>query len=381
MAAFSREEYLQRLQQTKKKMAEKGMDVLMVVDHSNIFYLTGYDGHSAYVPQGLFVLAHEEEPRLVLRDMDVPGGTAFIKASNIFGYPEDYIAHNRAHPFDYFGDLLRQWGIDGKRFGVETDFLSPNSWQRLQAAVPNARFIEANNLVTWQRLKKSAAELVYMGQAGQIADLAMQAAYDTIGVGVREAEVAAAVMAAQVRGTPDFAGDRPVTPAMPTGNPRVAAPHLSWTDARHEYNSVTNIELGGFRHRYTAGLSRTLVLGKPEDRLVSLYEATRDAVDTVFAQVKAGWTCEEVEALYRQTTRKHGFEKKSRVGYAIGIDWTEKTASLRNGDTTELEPDMTFHLMAGMWYDSWGFVQSEVFRVTDSGIESFSTLSRDLFVK
>ena len=381
MTAFSRQEYLQRLHQTKARMAERGLDALMVIDHSNIFYLTGYDGHSAYVPQALFVLAHEEEPRLVVREMDVPGDTAFMQARFVFGYPEDYIAHQRAHPFDYFGDLLRQWGVADKRFGVELDFLTPTSWQRLQDAVPNIGFTDATNLVTWQRLKKSPAELAYMRQAGQIADLAMQAAQQTIGVGVREAEVAAAVMAAQVRGTPEFAGDRPVTPAMPTGNPRVAAPHLSWTDALHQNNTVTNIELGGFRHRYTVGLSRTLVLGTPEDRLVRLHEATREAVDTVFDTVKAGWACEEVEALHRRTTRKHGFEKKSRVGYAIGIDWTEKTASLRPGDTTLLEPDMTFHLMAGMWYDSWGYVLSEVFRVTDTGIESFSTLSRELFVK
>ena len=123
------------------------------------------------------------------------------------------------------------------------------------------------------------------------------------------------------------------------------------------------------------------MLGRPEDRLVRLHEATREAVDTVFAEVRAGWVCEDVEALFRKTTRKYGFEKKSRLGYAIGIDWTEKTASLRPGDRTVLEPDMTFHLMAGMWYDAWGYVLSEAFRVTETGIASFSALSRDLFVK
>ncbi|TKT74589.1 Xaa-Pro peptidase family protein [Aquamicrobium sp. LC103] len=381
MPVFAREEYLQRLQETKRRMNAEGLDALVVIDHSNIFYLTGYDGHSAYVPQALVVIAQEEEPRLILREMDVPGDTAFIQPKHIHGYPEDYIAHPRAHPYDYFGDLFRQWGIAGKRLGVELDWLTPNTHQRLQQAVPNARFVDVGNLVTWQRLKKSPAELAYMSQAGVIADLAMQAAYDNIAVGVRECDVAAEIMAAQVRGTPEFGGDRPVTPAMPTGSPRSAAPHLSWTDARYENNSVTNIELGGFRKRYVAGLSRTLVLGKPEDKLTRLHEATRDAFEAVFANVRAGWTCEEVEALYRKTTRKHGFEKKSRVGYAMGIDWTEKTASLRSGDTTVLEPDMTFHLMAGMWYDDWGYVLSEAFRVTDRNIESFSKLSRELFVK
>jgi Xaa-Pro aminopeptidase len=168
---------------------------------------------------------------------------------------------------------------------------------------------------------------------------------------------------------------------MPSGYPRVAAPHLAWRDDRLEAGTVTNVELGGFRRRYVAGLSRTIVQGKPEDRLARLHAATREAVDAVFDTARAGWTCEEVEALFRRTTRTHGFEKKSRVGYAIGIDWTEKTASLRPGDQTVLVPDATFHLMAGMWYDDWGYVLSETFRVTEDGLKSFSRLPRDLFVK
>jgi Xaa-Pro dipeptidase len=377
---FSREEFLQRLQETKRRMSAVGMDALIVIDASNIYYLTGYDGHSAYVPQALVVIAREEEPRLILREMDVPGNTAFMQPNRIHGYPEDYIAHARMHPFDYFGDLFRQWGIATSHLGVEMDGLTPNTWERLQMALPDARIADASSMVTWQRLKKSPAELAYMSQAGHIADMAMQTAYESISVGVRECDAAASVMAALVRGAPDYGGDRPVTPAMPAG-PRAAAPHLSWTDAPYRADTAVNIELGGFRKRYVAGLSRTVVLGTPELKLLRLHEATLEAVEAVFAEVKAGWTCEEVEALFRRVTRKHGFEKKSRVGYAIGIDWTEKSASLRPGDVTVMEPDMTFHLMAGMWYDDWGYVLSETFRVMDDRIVSFSRLPRELCIK
>jgi Xaa-Pro dipeptidase len=381
MPAFAREEYLSRLKETKRRMAEAGMDCLFVVDPANIFYLSGYEGHSDYVPQALVVIAEEEEPRLIVREMDAPGGTAFMAQRHIYPYPEDYIAHQRMHPYDYFGDLFRNWGIASRRIGVELEELSVPGWARLQAALPNVRWVPEDKLVAWQRIVKSPAELVYMTQAGQIADKAMQTAIDKTEVGVRECDVGAEVMAAQIRGLPDAGGDRPVTPHMPTGSPRTAHPHLAWTDATLQVGSVTNVELGGFRRRYVTGLSRTIVIGRPEDRLVRLHEATRDAVDTVFANVKPGWTCEEVEALFRRTTRKHGFEKKSRVGYAIGINWTEKTASLRPGDLTVLKPDMTFHLMAGMWYDDWGYVLSETFRVTEDGIKSFSSLPRELFIK
>ena len=380
MPAFERQEFLGRLAETKRKMEAAGLDVLMVTDAANIFYLSGYEAHSAYVQQGLIVFGDEEEPRLILRDMDVPGDTAFFSERRIHGYPEDYIAHKRAHPYEHFGDLFRAWGIAGKRIGLEMGLIDMLAWDRLQAALPNVRWINAQNLVTWQRLKKSPAELAYMMQAGQIADNAMRVAIDTSRAGIRECDVGAEVMAAQIRGLPEFGGERPVTPHMPSGR-RTASPHLSWRDNVLVPGTATNVELGGYRRRYVAGLSRTIVIGKPEDRLVRLHEATREAVDTVFAEVRAGWVCEDVEALFRRTTRKHGFEKKSRVGYAIGIDWTEKTASLRPGDLTVLEPDMTFHLMAGMWYDDWGYVLSETFRVTEAGISSLSALPRDLFVK
>jgi len=57
------------------------------------------------------------------------------------------------------------------------------------------------------------------------------------------------------------------------------------------------------------------------------------------------------------------------------------TASLHPGDRTVLEPDMTFHMMLGFWYDDWGYTLSETFRITDKGGESLAKLPREIFVK
>ena len=48
---FTREEYAERLEKTKKAMVEKGLDLLIVTDPSNMAWLTGYDGWSFYVHQ------------------------------------------------------------------------------------------------------------------------------------------------------------------------------------------------------------------------------------------------------------------------------------------------------------------------------------------
>ncbi|RZM91499.1 hydrolase, partial [Bradyrhizobium genosp. SA-3] len=83
---------------------------------------------------------------------------------------------------------------------------------------------------------------------------------------------------------------------------------------------------------------------------------------------------------FYRALEKHGCKKESRCGYAIGIDWSEPTASLRDGDTTVLKPNMTFHLMLGNWVDEeFGYVISETFRVTEFGGEALTSAPRKLF--
>jgi Xaa-Pro aminopeptidase len=101
--------------------------------------------------------------------------------------------------------------------------------------------------------------------------------------------------------------------------------------------------------------------------------------------VRPGVRCEDFEAAWRRTIARHGLEKASRIGYSVGLgyppDWGEHTMSLRPGDTTELVPGMTFHMIVGMWMDGWGFELSETFHVTEQGAECLSAFPRELVVK
>ena len=52
---FSENEYQQRVRKTKDMMDKSGMEMLLVMDPANMNYLTGYDGWSFYVHQGVIV--------------------------------------------------------------------------------------------------------------------------------------------------------------------------------------------------------------------------------------------------------------------------------------------------------------------------------------
>ncbi len=389
MTIFNKNEFLERIAKTKSAMAKKGIELLVVCDPANMNYLTGYDGWSFYVPQAVLVIDDQEEPFWIGRNMDVNGArhTAFIRQENMIGYPEDYIQSNIKHPMNFVADIIQEKGWAKKNVGVETDayYYTARSDQALKKSLGKDILLDGNLLVSWVRIIKSDAEINLMKQAGQIAEKVMSTALANLAPGTRECDAVAAVYQAQVSGTQDFGGDYPsIVPMMPTGE-KTSAPHLTWTDNPYKSGQAVNLELAGCRHRYHCPIARTAFIGKnPPEKLKTLADITVEGLNLTLDGIKPGLTGEDVERIWREHIAKKGFEKESRIGYSMGLnyppDWGEHTASLRPGDKTILKPNMTFHMILGMWMDNFGFECSESFRVTQTGARTFASFDRKLFV-
>ena len=368
-------------------MAGEGLDCLVVPDPANMNYLTGYDGWSFYTPQCVVVPA-DGDILLATRQMDANGArlTTFLDDGAILGFPDDYVQQRDRHPMDWIAEQLRSRGLLQGRVGVEMDayFFSVRAYEALKAGAGGAELVDSHEAVNWVRSIKSPAELDVMRTAAQIVQVAMSVAYETIRPGVRQCDAAAAIQAAQARGTEEAGGDYPaIVPMLPTG-PGTSTPHLTWSDAPFREGEPTILELAGARRRYHCPMSRTLMLGQPSKRLADTAKITIEGLETALATVRPGVTCEQVEAAWREHIARYGLEKTSRIGYSVGLayppDWGEHTMSLRPGDTTPLEPNMTFHMIVGMWMDDWGFEASETFVVTDRGAECLCSFPRELRV-
>jgi Xaa-Pro dipeptidase len=389
MALFQAEEYLERIQNTKKRMADGGIDMLIVSDPANMNYLTGYDGWSFYVPQVVLVSLEDEQPLWVGRGMDANGAlhTTFLSEANIIGYPDDFVQSTVKHPMNFVAGEIKGRGGEKRNIAVEMDayYFSARCFVELQKDLPDANFMDGNLLVSWVRIVKSDQEIKYMEQAGKISEKVMQTALDKLSPGVRECDAVAAVYQSQMAGTPEFGGDYPaIVPMMPTGE-KTSAPHLTWTDDPYQKEQAVNLELAACRHRYHAPLARTAYLGQnPPDKLPRLAEHTVEGLNLTLDSIKPGMLCEEVEMVWRKHITKVGLETESRIGYSMGLnyppDWGEHTASLRPGDQTVMVPNMTFHMILGMWMDDYGFECSESFRVTENGCTTFAEFPRKLFV-
>jgi ectoine hydrolase len=388
ISLFSREEYLDRIAATKRRMERTGVDLLLVASPENINYLTGYAGWSFYTPQLCVVDAREELPTFITRQMDVACAefSAFLPEAHLVGYPESYIGTALRHPMEFIGDWLKQRGAATCRIGVEkcAHFFSVLSYEILTARLAGATFVDCDLLVDWVRLVKSPAEIEVMRQAGAIADATMRAAVETIAPGVRECDAAAALYGAQLRGTPEFGGGVPNSVLMPAGA-KTRAPHLKWTDAPYVRDQGVNIELSGCRHQYHAALARTVYLGSPDPALTRLAGAVIDGMGAALEAVRPGVPCETVVQAWDQTIGRAGYSKASRIGYSIGLcfqpTWLERTVSLQRGEKAELQANMTFHLMCGMWQGEHNLVMSETFRVSERGFELLTHFPRELIVK
>lgn len=390
MAIFTIEEYHSRIAKTKERMAAAGMDVLIVADPANMNYLTGYDGWSFYVPQVVVVALDDDQPLWIGRGMDANGArqTTFLGEDHISGYPDHYVQNPVMHPMEFVAEALNARGWAGGRIGTELDayYYTARCQQELTQHLPGATFVDGNLLVNWVRLVKSPQEIAYMFQAGKIMEKVMQTAIDAVAPGVRECDAVARIYQAQISGTDEFGGDyTSFVPMMPSGE-KTATPHLTWTDDPYGNELAVNLELGACRHRYHCPMARTLYLGRrPPEKLANTAEVVVQGLNTTLEGIRPGITCEDVELIWRRHIAKAGLEKESRIGYAMGLnyppDWGEHTASLRPGDKTILAPNMTFHMILGMWMDNWGFECSESFRVTENGCETFADFPRKLFVK
>ncbi|TPW32250.1 M24 family metallopeptidase [Martelella alba] len=390
MPVFASSEYQARIARVRDRMREKGFDALIAADPASINYLTGYDGWSFYVHQYVLLDLDSAEPLWIGRAMDAPGArlTSFLSDSAIRPYPENYVDSSARHPASFLAEVIAGQGLARARIGIDLDafYFTAKDYLTLSSALPAATIGDTEGLVSWVRLVKSDAEVALMRGAGQIVSKAMEAGIQAIRPGVRECDAVAEITAAQFRGTDDFWGDYPAALAAVPSGAKTAAPHLTWSGDPYQTDSIAYLELGGCHARYHAALARTLYMGDPPDALHRMAGVVAEGLETALDAARAGVTCHDVEAAWRQVIAKAGYEKSSRIGYSIGLnyppDWGERTASLREGDMTVLEPNMCFHMILGMWMDDWGYELSETLCIRKTGApEILTSFPRELTIK
>jgi len=333
--AFSQAEYQARLSKTRKAMATAGLEVLFIEDPANITWLTGYEGWSFYVHQGVLIFL-DTDPMWWGRNQDTNGSA-------------------KAH-------------------------------LTLVAELPQAQLCDATALVNWQRAVKSEAELALMRKAARISEKIIDGLVERVEPGLRKNELVAEIYRDALSGVGEDWGDyASIVPLLPSGSD-AAAPHLTWDGARFKSGECTFFEIAGCYRRYHAPFCRSVFLGEPPDFLKRAEVALVEGLEAGLDAARSGNRAQDIANALAAPLERAGIERGARCGYAIGLsyppDWGERTISLRAEDDTILEPGQTFHFMPGLWMDNWGLEITEPIEITAEGpAKCFCDRPRQMFVK
>lgn len=374
---FTIAEYQTRLDKVRAQMAERGMDVLLLVSPVNINYLTGSLNSE---PQYL-VVPLKGEPTILTWKFELPLVlfTSWLKDGATFDTGEDQCQAAR--------NLLGQQGLLKGTIGVERDshHVSAQNVDRLASALEGTKVVDGSGIVKKLMRIKSPQEIAYIKEAGKLTAKAMAAAIDASKAGATDSEVAAAAHQAAIA-----AGSEPMCaqPIVTTGF-RSGIPHTNHLRYIINPGDPVCLEISGNYERYNAPLMRTVFVGQPPDGAMKLADAAMAALETVLATCKPGVIAEDVAAT---ASKKLPLEDPEIVfhhtyGYSIGLGfprgWADDPAlTLIKGHTFALETGMVFHCtMSPRRNGKYGIFLSETFTITKDGCEALTDFPRKFFYK
>ena len=137
---FSRTEYATRIAKTRRVMEERGIDLLIATDPSNMAWLTGYDGWSFYVHQCV-IFTLDEDSIWYGHQQDVNGAkrTVFMDDARLEFYPDHYVQSTERHPMQHLAGIIEARGWQRCRIGVEMEnYYSAAGHVALLDKLPNA---------------------------------------------------------------------------------------------------------------------------------------------------------------------------------------------------------------------------------------------------
>ncbi|MDF2435316.1 MAG: Xaa-Pro dipeptidase, partial [Mucilaginibacter sp.] len=245
--AFTPAEFQRRLQEVRRGMRDRALDLLLVFSPENVSYITGYEtiGYSSFL---CLLVPLEGAPRMVVREMelDVAHATTWLTEFATVSDGED--------PVQVASGVVSEIAGAGDAVGVEETsvFLPPRTWRAVVDAVARfgARPVDGSGLVEPVRRIKSDEELSLIRSACDLAVAGMAAAVEAVNAGATENEVASVAFTAMVDGGSDFLSGGPIV----TSGARGSIAHTTFGNRTIVDGDPVLIELGACRRRYGGAL-------------------------------------------------------------------------------------------------------------------------------
>lgn len=381
---FSKEEYQNRLARTQKKMAEQGIDGLVIGDDCNLIYFTGYRTllfGSKFRPL-LAVIPQSGDPTLVLPNLEVGIGKKTSWLSDVRGWGKGLYADAPDH-LTLLIETLKEKGLLNGRLGTELGLglrlgMTYEQFVELKDCTPEAEWVNLADVIWSVRSVKSEQEVEYIRVACKATDIAWERAVEACKEGVTEREIEKVIGLNMV----EFA-DKPDFITITSGPDRYDMINGVPSDRKMQKGDMVCFDIGAVYKHYFSDMSRVLYIGEPTERQKEFHNAELEVFWAGVKAVKPGATCEEVDQACESKIEQLGFGRfrLHRTGHALGID-VHEMPSVALGDKTILEPGSVITIEPGLYDFSIGAWRIEdTVVVTKDGYELLTNAERGIIVR
>ena len=339
---FSREEFSQRQQKTRKQLQKFELEGLLLFKIEDMYWLTGYESDGFCIFGSMFIGTDGTLTHLA-RPADL-GNLSYSSICEDVRISPDTENSTRA---EHIKDMLRSLGMERKKIGIQVDTmgLTPRLFLEISEILDGwCELTVAPDFIRILRLVKSPQELNYFRKAGEVMDIVMDKVIEATYPGAFEGDIYATFYDTLFRLDADLPAH---IPPLGSGD---SALNLRYTTKRKNVseNDQVTLELGlAYRHYHVACMGVVLTGPEINNRHLKMHKTSVTALEEVQTALRPGTTVGELFDIYKETLEEHGEHDAvlTVAGYTMGAMWPPtwmEEPMIFEGNPLVLEENMTF---------------------------------------
>lgn len=363
-----------RMAALRHRLDKNCIDVALITDDDNIYYLTGYYDylHMEFGRPTILVVHRDGPSVLITPTIDFNTAKAAARVDRIAPWNDSMGAEWRAE----LPALINAT----QRVAIEPDHIPSVVRRYICDLIAPDRLTNVTPALNQMRMIKSTEELQLARHAGQVANAMMTAGRAAVSDGVPEFEVAIATSQAGTRKAAMLLeahyDDRDMSPnthflqIMASGDTITKTHHRATTRIMRRGEPVFLCFCGMTNfHRFKLGFDRTFWIGEIADTSqADVYAVALASQNAALSALRPGVTAESVHAAYADVIKGAGYEYPFRCGRATGFSYLE-TPQLVTGDTTILQPGMVLAVDGSVSTKSFRAQIGDSVIITQDGFE------------
>ena len=336
----------ERVTQLAAQLPEKELDAILISAAENRRYLSGFTGSAGY-------LLVTPQRRVLFTDS---------RYTEQAGNQAPHFEVIQTKPgLEWLLEALKETGV--KRVGFESDDMTVASYNRVLDAVKEEEDLGGLSLIATAgmidefRVYKDKEELAEMQKAIDAADRAMEAVRPTVEAGMTEKEVAWRMEVAMR----EFGADNLSFDTIVAAGANGSMIHHRADDTVIKDGDAVLIDMGAQVNGYCSDLSRTFVVGEPDETFLKIYNIVLGAQLTAINTVRPGLTGKECDALSRDIIAEAGYGDNfgHSLGHGVGLAVHENPRVGPTAEEDTLSAGMVFTVEPGIYLPGWGGVRIE----------------------